>query len=205
MRGAAEAVKPDGRTGADFGALDRAKADYPRAQKRRCGLVTEPVRDRVGEILAHHDELGIAAIVIVTREPGVQAEIFAAAPAIRALAAGLAKPCDTDTRARAGKTRAFGAASDDRSDDLVAGNDSRMARRQVALGDVEVGAANAAGLDTDENLARARFGVRKLDRAQRIGFDRGGRVYSHRFHDIVIIDARSRNGLSRVFGLLPRF
>jgi hypothetical protein len=121
------------------------------------------------------------------------------------LAARLAEPCDTDAHARGGKTRAFGATSDHRSDDLVAGNNSRMARRQVALGDVEVGAANAAGLDTDENLTRSRFGVWKLDRAQRIGFDRRGRVYSHRFHDIVIIDARSRNGLSRVFGLLPRF
>jgi hypothetical protein len=82
----------------------------------------------------------------------------------------------------------------------MARNDSRMARRQVALGNVEVGAANAAGLDTDENFARARFGLRKLDRAQRIGFDRGGRVYSHRFHDIVIIDPRTRIGLARVFG-----
>ena len=40
----------------------------------------------------------------------------------------------------------------------MAGDDSRMARRQVALGDVEVGAADAAGLDTDENLARPGFG-----------------------------------------------
>jgi hypothetical protein len=108
------------------------------------------------------------------------------------LAARLAQPRDTDARTRGGKPRAFGAASNDRSDDLMAGDDPRMARRQVALGDVEVGAANAAGLDTDENLARAGFGFRKLDRAQRIGFDRGGCVYGHRFHDIAIIDAQER-------------
>ena len=190
MRGAAEAVKADGRAGPDFGALDRTKADYPRAQKRRGCLVTEAVGYRVGEILAHDHELGIAAVVIVTGEPRAGAEIFAAAAAIRALAAGLAQPRDADARASGGKTRASGAASLDRADYLVAGDDSRMARREVALSYVKVGAANAAGLDTDENLARPGFGVGKLDRAQWIGFDRGGRVYGHRFHRTIAASDR---------------
>ena len=177
MGRAAEAVKADGRAGPDLGALDRAKADYPRAQQRRGRFVAEPVGNRVGEVLAHHHEFGVAAIVVVTGKPRVRAEVLAAAPAPGALAAGLAQPGDADPRAGGSEARASGATAYDRADDLVTGDDSRMARRQVALGDVEVGAADAAGLDTDENLARAGLGHRKLNRKQRIGFDRAGRVY----------------------------
>src|ERR1700730_6696158 len=181
MRRAAEAVKADGRARPNLRALDRAKADYPRAQKRRGGLVAERVGQRVGKIFAHDHELGIATVVVVAGETSAGAEIFAPAPAIGALAAGLAQPGDANARALS-EARAAGAASRDGSDDFMAGDDARMARRKVALGDVEIGAAYTAGLDANENFARPRLGVWKLDRAQRLGLDRGGRVYGHRFH-----------------------
>jgi hypothetical protein len=45
---------------------------------------------------------------------------------------------------------------------LVAGHDTVPVPRQVARGDVQVGAAHPAGPDPDEHLARPRLGDRQL-------------------------------------------
>src|SRR5262249_13122934 len=159
-------VEANARARLDLGAADRAIADYSRAEQRRGRLIPELIGNRVGEVLAHDRELGVTAVVIVAGEARVGAKIFTSAPAIYALAAGLAQPRDSDPRAQA-EARASGTASCDRADDLVAGNDSRKTWRQIALGNVEIGAAYAAGPDADENLALPGLGDRKLDRKQR--------------------------------------
>jgi len=54
----------------------------------------------------------------------------------------------------------------DRADDLVAEHQRQLRIGQVPVGDVEVGATHAAGLDRDEDLAGAGRGVGDLHEAQ---------------------------------------
>jgi hypothetical protein len=56
----------------------------------------------------------------------------------------------------------------DGPDDLMARDDRQLRRREFAVDDVEVGAADAAGADADQDLARQRdrdVAVAWLDRA----------------------------------------
>ena len=55
----------------------------------------------------------------------------------------------------------------DDADDLVAGHDVGPPGRQVALGEVQVGAAHAAHRDADPDLARAGLRLGPLDERQR--------------------------------------
>src|SRR5581483_1688128 len=181
MGRAAEAVEPDSCARTDVGAADRAIADYPGAHQRRRRLVAERVGNRVSEVLADDGILRVAAVVIVAGEARVGAEILAAAPAICARAAGFAQPGHPDARARR-EARAALAASRDRPDDLMAGNYAWMARRQVALGDVQVGATYPAGADPHADFTRPGLGLGNFDRAQRVGLDRRWRIHRHRFH-----------------------
>jgi len=49
-------------------------------------------------------------------------------------------------------------ARDDASDDLVPGDERRPVRLQLALDDMKIGAAHAAGRDAEQNRAVARLG-----------------------------------------------
>ena len=64
------------------------------------------------------------------------------------------------------------------TDDLVPGHERQLGLGQLAIDDVEVGAAHAAGRDCDEDLARARLGIGQLGLAER----RARRVEDHRAH-----------------------
>ena len=120
MRRTAEAIKPDRRIGLDAGPLHRAIADDPGAQQRRGFLIAQPLRQAVGEILAHDRVLGVSAVMILSGEAGVGAEVFVAAPAIDAGAAGLAQPRDSDPLAGLETIRA-GTASLNHADHLMPG------------------------------------------------------------------------------------
>ena len=68
-------------------------------------------------------------------------------------------PTASGARARLAARRdelGAGAERHDLADDLVAGDDGRAVRRQLALEDVQVGAADAAGQHAEQHLARAR-------------------------------------------------
>jgi hypothetical protein len=56
----------------------------------------------------------------------------------------------------------------------MAGDDGRAVHGQVALGDVQVRAADAARLDSDEELAWRGRRRRPGDEAQRVSDDRSG-------------------------------
>src|ERR1700722_6514923 len=132
MRGSAEAIKADRRARLHPSPLDRAIAYDTRTKEGSGFLIAERGRQRIGEILAHDRPLGIAAVVIPSSEAGVRAEVFSAAPAINADAAGLAQPRNTDTIARR-ETFARRAQSLDYADYLMPGNDTWPFRRQVAF------------------------------------------------------------------------
>lgn len=70
----------------------------------------------------------------------------------------------------------------DRPDGLVPGNDRRTTDGQVALDDVEIGPADAARRDGDEDLARARDGIGRLLEDERPRGDGRGTVQTERAH-----------------------
>lgn len=83
-----------------------------------------------------------------------------------ALAAGMAQPWHADTVAlpEPGDTAS---ARFDRTDDLVPRNERRLGVAQVAVDDMEVGAAHATSRYGNAHLTRSRLGHRHAHRAQR--------------------------------------
>ena len=125
-----------------------------------------PAGQTVDEPGRRHRVLGEAAVHVPAGEQRVLAEVLAAAAAEAAGLVGLVQPRHADAVARGERRRArlaarrdeLGARAErhDLADDLVAGHDGRAVRRQLALQDVQVGAAHAAGQHPQQHLARAR-------------------------------------------------
>src|SRR5205814_5557458 len=98
--------------------------------------------------------IGESAVGVIAGELGALAEVL---PPAAAGLAGAARPAEPrDPHAVAGlkaprdRSRAL-----DPADDLVSGHDGRPRGRQLALDDVQVGAAHAARAHADQDLARA--------------------------------------------------
>ena len=125
-----------------------AVADEARAQQRGGLVVREAVRDREAEPLVGHRVLGEAAVDVAAGEARAGAEVLAAAAAVRALAARPSEPRDADTPA----------VRLDAGDDLVAEDARRMRDVDLAVEEVQVGAADAAGEHPQQELARTRLG-----------------------------------------------
>ena len=134
------------------------------------------------------------AVVVPAREARRDAEVLVAAPAVRAHAARVAQPRDADPLADREACRAR-TERVDRADDLVAGNDVGPARREVALGEVQVGAADAAHVDPHAQLARARARDRRAPTACRGPASIGpGRCTTHAAHCALLVQHRAEAG-----------
>jgi hypothetical protein len=103
--------------------------------------------------------------VVPSREGRLGAQILVAAPAESTATAGVGQPRDSDPVTR-GETRAVGTELVDDADDLVAWDDVWTVDREIALGDMEVGSAHAAGGHPDPDLARTGLGRRAFHHAQ---------------------------------------
>jgi hypothetical protein len=130
---------------ADAADPQRAVADDPGAQQRRSLDVAQAVRKRIDEVGAGNDTLGIAAVDRPPGELGQLAEVLAAAQAVAAAAACAGQPRQAHPLAGAG----------DPSHHLVPDDHRRSPHLEVAAGDLQVGAADAAGTDLDQQLALA--------------------------------------------------
>ena len=102
---------------------------------------------------------GEPAVEVVAGEAGARAEVLPARAAEGALSAGEAQPGDADPVARAEPGRAR-PGPDDPPHHLVARHDPVAGEGEVAVHDVEVGPADAAGLDLDEDLSGPGPGIR---------------------------------------------
>src|SRR5271166_4805030 len=132
MRRAAETVEADRCSRPDARPLDRAIADYA-GTEQRCGVLISDCRwQRVSKILPHDPPFGVTAIMIPSGEKCVRAKIFRAAPTISAGPAGFTQPRDPDPIAGI-KTLAGRTPPLDYTYDFMAGHDTRMLRRQIAL------------------------------------------------------------------------
>lgn len=110
----------------------------------------------------------------------MRAKILAAAATVVARSVDLPQPCNSD--AVAGLEAALRTRALDQADDLVTGDDPRMFRRKIALGEVQIRPADAARDDAHENLAVARNRRRLFDQTERIVLDRSGPFDDDRAH-----------------------
>src|SRR5919109_2016570 len=100
--------------------------------------------------------LGIAAIDGVSSKAGPVAEILSSTQAIGTLVATPAEPGDADAIAEPEALHGFPSLLDC-SHDFVTGYERKLWLGQLAINHVKVSAANRAGMNADQNLARARF------------------------------------------------
>src|SRR6516164_2093762 len=144
----------------------RPIADQPCAEQRRCFEITvlpwewkrEPrVRDRV---------LRVTAVELIARETRLGAEILAPRAAVFAVPAGAAEPWHADALTLACALHAL-AARDHRGDDLVPGNHRQPRVGKLAVDEVKIGAAHAAGANLEQELPRPRRWARTVDELQR--------------------------------------
>ena len=132
VRRGAEAVEPEPLGVA--GHAQRAVADQPGAQERRRLLVRVAVGDREAEALVGDRELRVAAVEVVAGEPRAVAEVLAA----RSGSSGTRRVQPSQGTAQAARRPRSTA------DDLVAGDERQLRVRELAVDDVQVGAAHAA-------------------------------------------------------------
>ena len=83
--------------------------------------------------------------------------------------AGVPQPCDADAVTDGELVAGIRAHRGDLPDHLVAGDHPRPVHRQVALGDVQIGATDTACVHRDEQFTRARLRHVDGDAVQRSG------------------------------------
>jgi hypothetical protein len=159
--GGAEAVDPEPRGVA--GELEGAVADQAGAEERRGLEVRIGVREGEAEALVGDDQLGVAAVPVVARELRPVAEVLAARAAEAALAVGPAEPGHPHPLAGSEALAAFEHARDD----LVSRHERELRPVELAVHDVQVGAADAACDDLEERVARTRLGNGEVGRPER--------------------------------------
>src|SRR5712691_2563168 len=138
-----------------------SEADQSRTEERRRLGIAVTLRQRHAVALVGHRILGITAWNMKSREACPVAKVLATAPAVLAFPAGPAEPWNADAGAddEAGRIPAV---RNDLSHHLVARGDRVRRARKLAVGDVQVGAAHAAGLYSP---ARPSRGGRERPRA----------------------------------------
>ena len=172
----AEAVEPEP-LGPVAGGDQGAVADEAGAEERRGVGGAQAGREGEAVALVGHGVLGVAAVEVVAGEACVGAEVLAARPAEAAGAAGPPQPGNADPRAGV-EARDVGAEGDDFAHDLMAEHERELGVGQLAVDDVQVGAAHAARRDPQQHLVRSGNGHRQARFAQRP--PRG--VEEHRAH-----------------------
>jgi hypothetical protein len=155
----------------------RAIADQPGAQERRRFRVPVGHGDPEAEAVVGDSELRITAIERVPGEAGSVAEVFRARSTERAFSARPSEPRDADAIAGC-EGSDTGPHVDDSPDDLVAGHDRQLRVGKLTVDEVEIGAANRARADADQQLSGPRA------RDDEVGGLQGGprSAQNHRVH-----------------------
>ena len=202
VRAGAEPVQRDGAAARHRGQPQRPVPDDARAEQRGGLGVGERRRDRVGVVGAHDRVLGVAAVEVVAGVARRGAEVLGAARAVGAYAARRAEPRDPDAIPGL-EARHVGTDRIHCSDHLVARNQRSAMRRQIGLDDVEVGAADAADVHANTELAGAGLGQRDLGLDERTRMDRRVRRQQHRSHAACLPCPQQARNLGRRPRLLP--
>jgi hypothetical protein len=154
MRGRPESVEAQARGVA--GQPQGSVADQTGAEER--GRLKVGIAGRYVEAVALvcDRELCVAAIDVQSSEAGEIAQVLPAAEAEPASATGPAEPGDPDSPAASGNG----------PNDLVAQDQRAVSGAQLAVDYVQVGAADSAGVNFDQQAPGPRLGLRHLGQAQ---------------------------------------
>jgi hypothetical protein len=165
MRGGAEAEQSHALAGLHARHPKAAIADNARAQQRSGMQIVERGGQREYEIRTGERVFRVTSVDAVSGKGRRVAKVFQTVPAIPAASIHAAHPGDP----HAGAHRQLrGGAARDFSHDLMARDERLTQRRQLSFDDVQVGAADAAGADPQQNFIAARLGPRHLTDAQRL-------------------------------------
>ena len=191
VRTAAEAVDAQAAVLRELGPLEGAVADDAGAQQRGQFLVGVARREPVRVGGGHGHVLGVAAVGVPAGVQAGRAQVLGVAAAERAGVIGPAEPGGARAIAGPEACRVAVAHGRDLAHDLVAGGDAGAVRRQVALGHVQVGAADAAGQDPEQQLSGPwpRYFVFRVQ-AQRVAGDRSRRLDVPGSHTGTLLRAR---------------
>jgi hypothetical protein len=141
----------------------RAIADQPGAEQRCCRDIVILIGQREAVTCIGHRSLGIAAIDLIAGEAGLLAQILPAAPAILAFPAGPAKPGNAHAVARL-ELRHVWADRNNPADDFMARDHVRLRVGQLAIQQMQIRPADAAGKHRDRYFSGVR--LRDLDAAK---------------------------------------
>ncbi len=197
MSGRAEAVDAEPARVADE--LPGAIADEPGAHQRGCFGIRVSGRDLEGIGRVGRRIFGVASVDGVAGEARGIAQVLAARAAIGATATRRAEPRHAHPFADL-EAADPGSDGDDVPDDLVAGDDMRLGMRQVAVNDVQIGAADAARCDPDQDLPalwRTNGALHPLERCADV-------IELHREHargQLALLTGAARGRLSFRFGV----
>ena len=144
-------------------------------------LVGKCLGDRIYEILGRDGEFRVAAVHGVTRKRGMVAEVFHSRAAKFASLVRAVQPGNADAIAALESPRAL-AETFDYAYDLMPGNHRGFFRRQFALDNVKIRAANAAHFHAHEDFTLARPRVGRVGEFERIALDRRGRIEQTGLH-----------------------
>ena len=159
MRRRAEAVEAE--LACVPGDAERSPANEAGAEQRRKRDVAADLAERKGEPRVGDRRRREPAVSREAREDWLVAEVLAPILAVGARAASVAEPGDADAFARR-ETRDIRADRVDPANDLVTGDDRQHGVWQLAVDDVQIGPAYAAGQHLHPDLARAGLPVAQL-------------------------------------------
>src|SRR5579875_352797 len=148
MCGRPESVQPDAFPRPHVRDAQRATTDDPGTQQRRDLIVVEAFRQGIDEIAPREGVLGVAAVDVVAGERRGVTKILHPAAAVGTRPIGPGYPRNADA---APERESLGRPGDHLADDLVAGDDRTSVRRQLPFANVEVGPADAARPDREED------------------------------------------------------
>src|SRR6266404_906833 len=159
MCGIAKTVNTDPRRLACF--TVRAIAEHAGTKKRRNLDIAVFVRQTETKSRVDDGELGVTPIDGIAGEFCAIAKVLAVGSAISAFTIRPAEPRNAETFAKGKSLNAF-ADFFDAANDLVPGNKRQFRIGQFSIDQMQIGAANRARLNADEQLSGLRFRFRNV-------------------------------------------
>ena len=191
MRATTESIDSERSAGRHGCADERPVTDDARAQQGSHVLVVNPCWKRVCEGLVDKAEACIAAISVPAGEGWRDAQILRTTATKSATAVGAAEPSDADPIANR-KPACAVADGIDYADNLMTWGDFGMFGGQVALGQVQIGTADAAAVHLDADLLRQRGRDPTFHPLQRFAFYRSRLVHGPSVHLAILTSQQSR-------------
>jgi hypothetical protein len=156
--------------GRKLGPKKRAIADDSRAEEGRRLHVGERVRDRIHVILIRNDIRCKATFHVPTSEGGRGTEVLTPSSAIAANSTGAREPRHANALSNAKACRAISKLVD-YSNNFVTRRHEGVLRREIALGQVQIGPADTTRPHRDPKLRRTRYWHLALHLSKRVLVD----------------------------------